>query len=100
MNLLKKEGNTLYVMLPEEIDHYRTPVLSEQIDRELMYGDVDNVVFDFSRTSFMDSSGIGLLVGRYRKLKSLGGQLYLQNVNGQMAKILQLSGVEKFIKKV
>lgn len=100
MAFLRKEGSTLYVMLPNEIDHYRTPVLSEQIDRELLYGNVDKVVFDFEHTSFMDSSGIGLLVGRYRKLKSLDGQICLQNVNGQMARILQLSGIEKFIKKV
>lgn len=100
MDFLKKEGSTLYVMLPKEIDHYQTPALARQIDRELVYGDVEKVIFDFGQTSFMDSSGIGLLAGRYRKLQSLGGQICLQNVNGQLARVLKLSGVEKFIKKV
>lgn len=100
MDFCRKEGSCLYVMLPEEIDHYRTPVLSEQIDKVLIQDDIEAVIFDFGQTSFMDSSGIGLLVGRYRKMQSLGGQVCVQNVNAHMEKILQLSGIEKFIKKV
>lgn len=100
MSFCRKEGSCLYVMLPREIDHYRTPALSNQIDRELMQDNIETVIFDFAQTSFMDSSGIGLLVGRYRKLQSLGGQICLQNVNAHMEKILQLSGIGKIIKKV
>lgn len=97
MKLLSQEGNTLFVILPEEIDHYQTPALAEQIDEAMLSGGSDCMVFDFANTKFMDSSGIGLLVGRYRKMQSLGGQVYLQHVEGHMAKILQMSGVEKIM---
>lgn len=99
MNLIRQENNTLIVMLPEEIDHYKTPELAAEIDEALLNGTADKIIFDFAKTHFMDSSGIGLLVGRYRKMKSLGGQVFVCNVTGRMSKILQLSGVEKFIGK-
>ena len=99
MKLLVKEGNTLFVTLPEEIDHYQTPGLAEKIDTAMLGGEINHIVFDFAGTRFMDSSGIGLLVGRYRKMQSMGGQVSIRNVKGHMAKILQLSGIEKLIGK-
>ena len=99
MKFLIQEGKTLFVTLPGEIDHYQTPALAEQIDKAVLAGDINCIVFDFANTKFMDSSGIGLLVGRYRKMQSMGGQVYLHNVKGHMAKILQLSGIEKIIGK-
>lgn len=99
MNFLIQEGNTLFVLLPGEIDHHQAHKLAEQIDESLVNDDPDALVFDFKFTKFMDSSGIGLLVGRYRKMQSLGGQVYIRNVKGHMAKILQLSGIEKIIGK-
>lgn len=99
MKFIRQDGNVLIVTLPEEIDHHQTPELAEQIDEALLNGTADKIVFDFANTRFMDSSGIGLLVGRHRKVQSLGGQVLVCNVTGHMAKILQLSGVEKFIGK-
>lgn len=99
MNLLTQNGETLLVTLPEEIDHHSTRVLADKIDRAIMASNITGVVFDFTSTRFMDSSGIGLLVGRYRKLNSLGGQISIQGMNPHMTKILQLSGIEKIIGK-
>ena len=99
MKFIRQEDNVLIVTLPEEIDHHKTPELAEQIDETLLHGTADKIIFDFAGTRFMDSSGIGLLVGRYRKIQSLGGQVFVCNATGHMAKILQLSGIEKFIGK-
>ena len=99
MNFLVQEGDTLFVTLPEEIDHYQTRALAEWIDDAILEGEPDKVVFDFANTRFMDSSGVGLLAGRYQKMHSAGGQVYMRNVEGQMARILQLSGLEKIIGK-
>ena len=99
MNLLTQKGDTLLVTLPPEIDHHYARVLAEGIDEALLNGDMVRLVFDFGNTRFMDSSGIGLLVGRYRKVQSIGGQMSVRGVNPQMARILQLSGVEKMIGK-
>ncbi len=99
MNLLKQEGSILFVALPEEIDHYQTPELVKAIDAAMISGGIDCIVFDFANTRFMDSSGIGLLAGRYRKIQSMGGSIKVQNVNEHLRKILQLSGIGKIIGK-
>lgn len=99
MSFLVKEGNTLFVTLPGEIDHHQVHTLAGQIDEAILEGEPEELVFDFSYTRFMDSSGIGLLIGRYRKLDAMGGKVFLRNVNGQMVRILQLSGIEKLIGK-
>lgn len=99
MNFLVQEGEVLFVTLPEEIDHYHTRILAEWIDDAIWGGEPDKVVFDFANTRFMDSSGVGLLAGRYQKMKSVGGQVYVRNVKGQLVRILQLSGLEKIIGK-
>ena len=55
------------------------------------------VLFDFNEVSFMDSAGIGMLLGRYKIIKMLGGQLELLNVNKQIEKIFEISGILKII---
>ena len=99
MCLLTQKGDTLLVTLPVEIDHHYARVVAEEIDEALLNGYTVRLVFDFGNTRFMDSSGIGLLVGRYRKVVSIGGRMNVQGVSPQMAKILQLSGIEKMIGK-
>lgn len=99
MNFLVQEGEVLFVSLPEEIDHYQTRTLAEWIDDAIFKGEPDKVVFDFANTRFMDSSGVGLLAGRYQKMRSIGGQVYMRNAKGQMSRILHLSGLEKIIGK-
>lgn len=99
MEYIRQKDDTLFVLLPEEIDHHETPKLASTIDETIIRGTAENIVFDFAKTKFMDSSGIGLLMGRYRKIHNFGGQVFVQNVTGHLEKILQLSGVQKFIRK-
>jgi len=99
MNLLSLKEQTLHVLLPEEIDHHITVQLAEEIDEVLLNSDVTLLVFDFANTRFMDSSGIGLLIGRYRKIASVGGYIRIEGMSAQMSKILRLSGIEKIIGK-
>ena len=99
MSLCTVKDRTLYIVLPEEIDHYHSGQIATEADRILIDSDVSKIVFDFADTRFMDSSGIGLLVGRYRKIASIGGSISLENVNGQIGKILRLSGMEKILGK-
>ena len=55
------------------------------------------VVFDFSEVSFMDSAGVGLLIGRYKLVKLLGGTSQMKNPNQSVQKVLEMSGVVKII---
>ena len=90
-------GNYLMVKLPEEIDHHQANYISQSADRILMQGKVNNVVFDFEDTKFMDSSGIGIIAGRYKKVVCFEGKVYAINVDRHIRRILYMSGLDKMI---
>lgn len=65
----------LMIRLPEEIDHHHAAEISRRADCMILDNSVNHVVFDFEDTRFMDSSGIGVLAGRYRKISCFGGKV-------------------------
>ena len=87
----------LMIRMPEEVDHHGAGFICENADRYLMRDDVMNVVFDFEKTKFMDSSGIGIIMGRYRKISCFGGQVYAIHMDRQIQRIFQLSGLNKIV---
>lgn len=89
--------NCLMIRLPEEIDHHQAGYISENADRHLMRKEVCNVIFDFERTRFMDSSGIGIIMGRYRKISYFGGKVYALHADKQIQRILSVSGLNKIV---
>ena len=89
--------NCLMVKLPEEVDHYRAAYICENADRYLVREEVQHVVFDFEDTRFMDSSGIGIIMGRYRKIACFGGKVYVIHVDRQIQRILTMSGLTKVV---
>ncbi len=93
-------GNYLMIKLPEEIDHHQANYISRSADRILLQGKVNNVVFDFEATRFMDSSGIGIIAGRYKKVLCFEGKVYAINVDKHIKRILYMSGLDKMIEIV
>lgn len=89
--------NCLMIRLPEEIDHHEAGFICEAADRYLLKEEVRNVVFDFERTRFMDSSGIGIIMGRYRKISCFGGRVYAIHLDRQIERIFKLSGLNKVV---
>lgn len=89
--------NCLMIRLPEEVDHHGAGFICENADRLLCREEVCNVVFDFENTRFMDSSGIGIIMGRQRKISCFGGQVYIIHANRQIRRILTVSGLEKMV---
>jgi len=89
--------NYLMVKLPEEIDHHQAGYISKGVDKYLLQGKVNSVVFDFEDTKFMDSSGIGLIAGRYKKVICFEGKVYAINVDRHIKRILYMSGLDKMI---
>lgn len=87
----------LMVRLPREVDHYQAGYLSSEADGFLLRPDVCHVVFDFEDTEFMDSSGIGIIMGRYKKIAPLGGKVYAINVGRQIKRILDISGMSRLV---
>ncbi len=89
--------NCLMIKLPEEIDHHRAGFICENADRLLVRDEVCNVVFDFENTRFMDSSGIGIIMGRYRKISCFGGRVCAIHADRQIQRILMVSGLNKIV---
>ena len=87
----------LTLKITEEIDEHTTEKLRRKIDNEITRFLPRKVIFDFSNVSFMDSAGIGMLLGKYKVIKMLGGQLELANVNKQIERIFEISGILKII---
>ena len=58
---------------------------------------VKTLIFDFGETEFMDSSGIGVLIGRSKKMSYYGGEVYAQHLNGRVQKIFRVSGLHALI---
>ena len=92
-----QKDKTLLVEITEEIDHHSTEKMRRLIDDDITRYMPRKVIFDFNKVSFMDSAGIGMLLGRYKVIKMLGGQLELMNVNKQIEKVFECSGLLKII---
>ena len=85
----------LTVMLAGEIDHHSAGMLRAEVDAAVYANTPKNLILDFSRVSFMDSSGIGLIMGRYKSLQPLGGEIILQDPVPHISRILRLAGMER-----
>lgn len=86
----------LCVYLHGEIDHHSAVCLREDLDALILRERPLRLVLDLSRIEFMDSAGLGLLMGRYRLMKDLGGEMVVERPNERILKILRLSGMERF----
>lgn len=90
-------GSTLVVKINGEIDHHTAPELREAMDKELALKNITNIVLDFDEVSFMDSSGIGMIVGRYKQVAARGGKMMIIRVKPQVDKVLEISGLKKIM---
>ncbi len=90
-------GTTLVVKLSGEIDQSCAGTIRENIDRELKQVSIRNLILDFADVSFMDSSGIGMILGRYKEIKMRGGKTMIIRTRPQVDRILELSGLKKII---
>ena len=86
----------LRVSLCGEIDHHGAIGLREDLDELILRQRPRRLVLDLNRIEFMDSAGLGLLMGRYRLMRELGGIMAIENPNRRVMKILTLAGMERF----
>ena len=87
----------LRVVVPKELDHHLATQLKEEADLLIETYHVKTLIFDFTNTEFMDSSGIGVIMGRYRHIFLLGGEVWAIHTSERMRQILNMSGVTKII---
>lgn len=91
------KGTTLTIRLPKEIDHHNAEEIRGEADRILQRKLIRVIVFDFRETEFMDSSGIGMIMGRYKNMRFMGGTVIAVHVSERMQRILTMSGIYKLI---
>ena len=91
------KGDRMIVCIPRKVDHCFADDVRELVDRRLQVENIKVLEFDFQTTEFMDSSGIGLLMGRYKLMRALGGTVKIVHAGERIRKILMLSGIHKII---
>ena len=91
------EDKLLIFEITEEIDHHTSERIRKRADYEIQRFMPKKVIMDLKRVSFMDSAGIGLVIGRYKTTSSFGGTLELANVNNKLKRVFEMSGILKII---
>lgn len=91
--VLESRDGVLTVLLTGEIDHHCAGKIRDEIDEAIEYHRPQNLVLDFGGVSFMDSSGIGLVMGRYKLMKSIGGTVSVANTPKPLKNVMRISGL-------
>ncbi len=86
-------GSTLIAELTGEIDHHCCDRIRNDIDSQIALYEAKHLILDFSKVTFMDSSGIGMVLGRYKKMKAQGGTVTIRRASRLIKQILDMSGV-------
>ena len=92
---LTREGGNLTAALIGELDHHAAADLRQRIDAAVLSCRPRRLTIDLTRLTFMDSSGIGLIMGRYRLMASLGGEVRVAGATPRMERMIRLSGLDK-----
>ena len=96
----EKEDKRLIFEIHEDIDECVAQKIRRRLDNEIERYMPKEVIFDFNKVSFMDSAGIGLLIGRYKLVDMLGGKVEVANLTTPVRKIFEMSGVLKIIPEI
>ncbi len=91
------EKQVLVMFIEDEIDHHTAEKIRRKTDNEIQRYLPKKTILDFTKVNFMDSAGIGLIIGRYKLMSILSGSLEIHNPSDEVKRILQMSGIEKII---
>ncbi len=96
--IIEAEDKTLTAFLSGEIDHHSAAEIRSDIDLAVERYKPEKLVLDFREVTFMDSSGIGLVMGRCRTMQLIGGTVAVENTTPQIKKVMHLSGLDLIAK--
>ena len=95
---IRSSGQTVTAYLSGELDHHTAREMREAIDGAVELNMPSTLVLNFKNISFMDSSGIGLVMGRYRNISKTGGELHITGASPQIYKVMKLAGLGRLAK--
>ena len=93
--IITYKDNILTAYLKGEIDHHTAKIMREEIDPKIERYKPKLLVLDFGKVTFMDSSGVGLALGRYRLISQYNGQMRVDNTQPYIKKVMKLAGVDR-----
>lgn len=90
-------GTNLIVAVKGDIDQHNASKVREQVDLKISHENVKRLIFDFTELDFMDSSGIGIIIGRYKLMKAINGSVAIVANKPTIKKLLHLSGIKRIV---
>ena len=97
---IKISSQNVLVKFSGDIDDSVCPIYKEEISNQIKVNKNKDFVFDFKNVTFIDSSGIGFILGRYNQLKGYKKKLYVSNTNSQIKKLLKISGIYSIVNEL
>lgn len=94
---LKRIGNVIVIKISGEFDLQAADYCRQEIDQKIRIEGVNDLLFDLEKVTFIDSSGLGVILGRYRKARENNGRVAISNASSRILKILELSGITRLI---
>jgi len=91
------QRKTLIVTLRGELDHHSAGNVKELLEELIKNRGPENLIFDFTNLTFMDSSGVGMLIGRYKLISAIGGKVCICGASRTVDRLLTMSGIKKII---
>lgn len=95
--IAEKCGKSLTVYLNGEIDHCCAEKLRKEIENHLRDQSIEQLMLDFSHVTFMDSSGIGMLIGRYKTMAERGGSVSARGMQPSVSRLFRMAGLHRII---
>lgn len=92
---LEPKDNTVVACLSGEIDHHSAKNIRTEIDAMIEKNRPAQLIMDFGEVNFMDSSGIGLVMGRFKTMQEIGGRVIIQNPSMHIKKVMRLAGLDR-----
>ena len=90
---IESSGSLIVAYLIGEIDHHTASLIREKIDNTISFKKPSHLILDFKNVTFMDSSVIGLVMGRYRLMQNFKGTVEIRNVSPRTKKLMELAGL-------
>ena len=95
----KIENRILYIYLDGDLDHHLAKKVKHKCDIILKSYPIKDIEFDFKNSGFIDSSGIGVILGRYRQVQAMGGTVKVSNMSASVRKIIHMAGLHQLIEE-
>jgi len=93
----KKIRHTLIITPDGELDHHNAALVREEIDKKLSSSKAKDIIFNLNKLQFMDSSGLGILIGRYKAVSAIGGNAAIISPSATAKRLITLAGLHRII---